>query len=152
MLFCSTFYGQIVHRQTLSVQGGNGKTQTGILVTQSIGQQSVIGNFSLSTLRISQGFQRSKKTGKKNTAIESISIVIAPNPFENFITFTFSKIISDPITILIYDLSGKIIYNIKKSAYQNNLLLDNLNFPAGVYVIRLISNELNYTAKILKNK
>lgn len=152
LLFYSTFYGQVLHRQTLANQGGIEKTQTGILVTQSIGQQSVIGNFSVSTLRIGQGFQQSKMAGKTTLITEITSTIFAPNPFDTFITFTFSKAISSPIGILIFDISGKLVYNMEKTAIQNQLFLDNLNFPAGVYLVRLTANDLNYTAKIYKNK
>lgn len=152
LLFYSTFYGQVLHRQTLASQGGMGKTQTGIMATQSVGQQSTIGNYNISTLRISQGFQQSKIAGKKSVTIESTSTIFSPNPFDSFITFTFSKTISNPITVLIYDLSGKIIYNTRKIASQNQLIIDNLNFPSGVYLVRLTALDYNFTAKILKNK
>lgn len=145
-------YGQHVHRQTLSSQGGVGKTQTGIMATQSVGQQSTIGNYNIATLRIGQGFQQSKIAGKKSVTIESTSTLFAPNPFDSFITFTFSKTISSPITILIYDISGKIIYNTRKIASQNQLIIDNLNFPSGVYLVRLTALDYNFTAKIIKNK
>jgi hypothetical protein len=152
LFFCSTFYGQLLHRQTLSTQGGIAKTQEGITVLQTVGQQSVIGNYSISALRVGQGFQQSAFYGKKGIDTESISTIFTPNPFDSSITFTFSKTIADPIRVLIYDLSGKIIFTTQKNTSQYELFLDNLNFPSGAYIVRLLSNDLNFSAKILKNK
>lgn len=152
ILLYSTFYGQVLQRQTIAAQGGSVKTKNGIVVTQSVGQQSTIGNYNYPNLRLGQGFQQSKTAAKKNTEIESISTFFSPNPFDTQITFTFSKEIKNPIKVLISDLSGKVIYNTQQNGNQNKLLLDNLNFSSGVYLVQLTAHNFNFTAKILKNK
>ena len=44
----------------LSSQGGLKQTESGIIVSQTIGQTSVIGNYSNRNLAVGQGFQQSK--------------------------------------------------------------------------------------------
>ena len=54
-----SLYGQQVHHQMLSSQGSSNVLPTGTLVNQTIGQQSVIGNYKVSNSIIGQGFQQS---------------------------------------------------------------------------------------------
>ena len=61
LLILSLFFwnasGQL-HHQMLSSQGSTSTTQNGGLVTQTIGQQSMIGNYTSRGLHIGQGFQQ----------------------------------------------------------------------------------------------
>jgi hypothetical protein len=240
LFFCSTFYGQLLHRQTLSTQGGIAKTQEGITVLQTVGQQSVIGNYSISALRVGQGFQQSAFAVKKtylrmikqlfpffifftimqqvtsqNTSSkqlvrsttgasgssESITVnnksyviqqsigqssaigtfnnagftlrqgfiqpnVLAkivdvnmsidleatfyPNPFVSIVNFQFTKPIASEISISVYDLLGRLVFYQKNNAANSILTIDLSTLQDAMYLVRLLGNNLNYSAKILK--
>ena len=47
-----------LHHQMLSSQGSTSKTNNGVIVTQTIGQQSVTGNYTNNGFDIGQGFQQ----------------------------------------------------------------------------------------------
>ncbi len=47
-----------LHHQMLSSQGSTSKTEKGIIVTQTVGQQSVNGNYTSRGFNVGQGFQQ----------------------------------------------------------------------------------------------
>ena len=49
-----------LHHQMLSSQGSTSKTTSGVVVTQTIGQQSVAGNYTSKDYQIGQGYQQAK--------------------------------------------------------------------------------------------
>ena len=51
-------YSQVLHHQMISSQGNSLKTANGMIIFQSIGQQSAVGNFKKDYL-VQQGFQQS---------------------------------------------------------------------------------------------
>ena len=53
---CLTASAQL-HHQMLSSQGNTSISQKGVVVTQTIGQQSVVGNYSSLGFTFGQGFQ-----------------------------------------------------------------------------------------------
>ena len=59
LLFATTTVSAQLHHQMLSSQGSTSKTNNGVMVTQTIGQQSAIGNFTNKGFDIGQGFQQS---------------------------------------------------------------------------------------------
>ena len=65
-------YGQDLHHQMLSSQGKSTILRNGMLVSQTIGQQSVIGNHT-NEVTVGQGFQQSHwaKYVKSNTSVKS---------------------------------------------------------------------------------
>ncbi|MEO8254911.1 MAG: hypothetical protein ABI554_11055, partial [Flavobacterium sp.] len=93
-LFSIPFYGQILHHQMLSSQGTTKKLSNGYTISQTIGQQSAIGNSNKEAVVI-QGFQQS--LWSSHIALnEKTEIVVLtyPNPFIDLVHFQFS----DPIT------------------------------------------------------
>lgn len=49
LLFSSVLFGQKLHHQMLSAQGGIVATSTGVKVSQTIAQQAAVGTFSSKT-------------------------------------------------------------------------------------------------------
>ncbi|MET0946429.1 MAG: hypothetical protein ABWY22_13535, partial [Flavobacterium sp.] len=59
LLFCGVgVHGQELHHQMLSAQGSSKHLTNGMVVSQTIGQQSVLGNYKRNNLVIGQGFQQ----------------------------------------------------------------------------------------------
>ena len=63
LFFLSSFSGVFaqnsLHHQMLSAQGTSGVLSNGLYVGQTIGQQSVIGNYTVDSKTYGQGFQQS---------------------------------------------------------------------------------------------
>ena len=153
LFFGFSMYGQQLHHQMLSSQGSSNLLSTGILVHQTIGQQSVIGNYKFSNTVAGQGFQQSLIAKSVTTSLSNgITTTTYPNPFVNQIHFQFSKPIDGFITISIYDLLGRLVYKDQKEANQNILTLDDLHFSQNEYLVKLSAPNYNYSTQIIQTK
>lgn len=153
LFFGFSMYGQQLHHQMLSSQGSSNLLSTGILVHQTIGQQSVIGNYKFSNTVAGQGFQQSLIAKSVTTSLSNgITTTTYPNPFVDQIHFQFSKPIDGFITISIYDLLGRLVYKDQKEANQNILTLDDLHFSQNEYLVKLSAPNYNYSTQIIQTK
>ena len=150
IFFTITFHGQVLHHQMLSSQGMSKKMPNGILVRQTIGQQSVAGTSSNNYVII-QGFQQSfwGKYISSNTA-EYIKVTTYPNPFIRTVNFELSKPIVGLINVNVFDLSGHLIFDEKIKPNNNILTIDLPALPSSEYLVRLNALNFNYYTKIIK--
>lgn len=153
LFFSCSFYGQVLHHQMLSAQGASTTTTSGLVVNQTIGQQSAIGN-SNDKFIIIQGFQQSLWSkyiaSNKIDAIEDIKTITYPNPFTETINFQISKPILSPIKVCIFDIRGRIIYD-QNGMFVNSILsIDLASLPTSQYLVRLTSTNFSYYTKIIK--
>jgi hypothetical protein len=150
IFFTITFHGQVLHHEMLSSQGISKKMQDGLIVTQTIGQQSIIGTSSNNYV-VMQGFQQSV-WGKyiSSNLLDDIKTTTYPNPFVQTVSFEFSKPIFDVINVNVFDISGHLIYEQKKKANNNILTIDLPLLPSGEYLVRLNANTFNFFTKIIK--
>ena len=116
----SSIHSQELHHQMLSAQGTSKELSNGMYVSQTIGQQSVIGNYTKDGKTYGQGFQQSVWSkyisGNNNN---SITTVTYPNPFASTINFQFSQPIIGPISITLFDVRGRLIFAQEKEATEN---------------------------------
>ena len=153
LFFGCTVYSQQLHHQMVSSQGSSNLLSSGILVKQTIGQQSTIGNYKFSGAIVGQGFQQSRISNPGiSSLVNSILTTTYPNPFVDRINFLFSKPVSGLITITIFDVLGRLIHAEQKEASQNILTLDNLNFPQSDYLVKLSALNYNYSTQIIQSK
>jgi hypothetical protein len=85
-----------------------------------------------------------------NETFEMENIAIYPNPSEGIFNVAMRTI--NPKTILVYDIIGKIVYS--KSEFetnQSNVAFDISDVSAGVYFVKIISENKSVTRKIIKN-
>ena len=154
LLFSITFQAQVVHHQMLSSQGASTKTPNGLIVRQTVGQQSLTGTSANKDYVIMQGFQQSlwgKYIASNNVdATEGITTTTYPNPFTQNINFQFSKPITDEISISIFDVLGRMIYEQNRKAVNDILTIDLSGLPSSEYLLYLRTNKLNYYTKIIK--
>jgi hypothetical protein len=147
-LYNSDALGQL-HHQMLSAQGGLNQTSSGVLVAQTIGQTSVIGNYSNNNLNVGQGFQQSKVGRLHIKGLnKEISLTIFPNPFENQITISYNA--QELVNVTIFDMTGKLIYKNNLSFISENNTIDVSFFSTGVYLVRLQSKLNTSYTKIVK--
>jgi hypothetical protein len=137
----------------LSAQGQSTKMSNGFTVKQTIGQQSITGSSS-KTHKVIQGFQQSLWSKYINSNVndtpESINAFAYPNPFTETINFQFSKPINEVVSVFIFDITGRIIYNQNKKVDNQLLTIDLSGVPSSEYLVRLITTKLNYYTKIIK--
>lgn len=154
LLFSITFQGQVLHHQMISSQGASTKTANGLMIKQTIGQQSLTGTSGNKNYVVMQGFQQSlwgKYIASNNVeTIEGIKTTTYPNPFTATINFQFSKPVTDMVSISIFDILGRLIFEQKKKAINTILTIDLTSLPTSEYLVRLNSTNLNYYTKIIK--
>lgn len=149
LFLTSTIHGQKLHHQMISAQGTTVHLSNGMIISQSIGQQSVSGNYNKKKSMIGQGYQQILNY-QNNTPIDTT--ITYPNPISDYINFKFSSDISSPIKVTIMDLSGKIVFYQEKIPFKNILTIDNIQIVEGKYLVKLIGQNYNYSTKILKIK
>jgi hypothetical protein len=154
LLFSFTFYGQVLHHQMISSQGQTIATPSGLVINQTVGQQSITGNTKSKEAAVVQGFQQSFWSSyiaeNKIDVVQGITTVAYPNPFTETINFQFSMPITDEITILIFDILGRLIYQQKSRIDSTILTIDLSRLPTSEFLVRLTATNFNYYTKIIK--
>ena len=154
LLISSISFSQSLHHQMLSAQGTSTTLSNGVFVSQSIGQQSVIGNYTKDGVTYGQGFQQSawSKYIKQNDALSSITTTTYPNPFVQTINFQFSKPITDLISVMVFDIRGRLIYQESKLAVENILTIELPQLASSNYLVKLSASNYTYYTQILKQQ
>lgn len=154
LFFTITFHGQVLHHQMLSSQGKSTKASNGLVVKQTVGQQSLTGSSSNEKYVVMQGFQQSLWSkyiaSNKIDSVEDVKTTTYPNPFTTSINFQFSKPITDVISVYIFDILGRLVYEQKKKADSTILTIDLTTLSSSEYLVRLSTANLNYYTKIIK--
>jgi hypothetical protein len=136
----------------MSTQGKSTYLKSGHYVSQTIGQQSIIGTSTSNKFRMNQGFQQSawgQLITKYNSSFD-IKISTYPNPFVNDITFKFSKHLEGAIQFLVFDTSGRLIVA-KNTLMRNNTINENLYFlPSGTYLVQIKNKTITHYTKIIR--
>ena len=143
LVFASNFFVQNLHHQMLSSQGSTSRTSTGIILRQTIGQQSAIGNYRDSYLIAGLGFQQSDKIKTSIPPVISDTTTTYHNLFIDKVNFQFSFPIAGPIKISLFNITGRLVYYKIKESIDNTLKIDNLSFAQGDYFIKLTA--VNYS-------
>jgi hypothetical protein len=134
----------------LSSQGKSKVLSNGMMVSQTIGQQSVIGNHT-NGVTVGQGFQQSHwaKYVSSNVA-NQITTTTYPNPFVTTVNFQFSQPISETIEIALFDFRGRLLFQDKKRATDSVLTVELPQLASSNYLIRLTATNYTYYSQILK--
>ena len=147
IIVCNIF-SQKAHHQMISSQGSSSLTSSGLIVNQTIGQQSIAGSFSGNFL-VQQGFQQSLWANYL-TSSEKTHITTYPNPFTDLVHFNTISIKSGKIAVQIFDINGKVVY-IKEHFVENKLITINLSsLSIGMYLVKLNRKDFNHFSKIIK--
>jgi hypothetical protein len=147
----SSATAQQLHHQILSSQGASKNLSNGMYVSQSIGQQSVIGSQTVEGYTYGQGFQQSTWskyiTASSNNSITTITY---PNPFISSVNFQFSQEIKGTVTVSIFDIRGRLVYNEEKKSVGTILTIELPNIASSNYLVKLSASNYNYFTQILK--
>lgn len=143
---------QQLHHSMLSSQGKSTFLKSGNYISQTIGQQSIIGSNKFDKFSIIQGFQQSTwlQLISDNTPLD-ISVVSYPNPFSNTINFSFNNPLDGSFQFFVFDTAGRLIVS-KNTTTINNTITENLYFlPAGIYLVQLKNKTITHYTKIIKD-
>ena len=154
LLLLVTFsgYSQRLHHQMLSSQGASSRVTGGVVVRQTVGQQSAIGNFRNTNAIVGQGFLQSDAMKTVKAPVISITTITYPNPFIDSVTFQFSSALSGPINVSLFDVMGRLVYYKEKVSVNNTVTIDNLSFAQGQYFAKLSAKNFTYSTNLLKSK
>ena len=150
LVFAFKSYSQDLHHQMLSSQGKSTILSNGMLVSQTIGQQSAIGNHT-NGVTVGQGFQQSHWAKYVNSNIANqITTTTYPNPFVTTVNFQFSQPISETIEIALFDVRGRLLFQDKKRATDSVLSVELPQLASSNYLVRLTAPNYTYYSQILK--
>ena len=136
----------------LSSQGASNHVSGGIIVRQTIGQQSAIGNYRSDNTIVGQGFLQSETMKTANAPVIVVTTTAYPNPFVDSVNFQFSSSIAGPIKISLFDVMGRLVYYKEKIAINNIVTIENLSFAQGEYFAKLTAKNFTYSTNLLKSK
>ncbi|WMW78344.1 T9SS type A sorting domain-containing protein [Flavobacterium sp. 20NA77.7] len=142
-------YGQQLHHEMLSSQGGSSVTSSGYLVRYTVGQQSVTGT-STTGYVVQQGFQQSNwgRILSQNTI--SVVTTVYPNPFVDLVKFSFSSSPGSTIDVLVFDILGRLVHSESVQNDSNLISLDLKKLSSAEYLVKLSSGSYIHSAKIIK--
>lgn len=152
LLFGLTVSGQTLHRQSLGSQGVAVALPSGVVVSQSIGQQSITGNAMVGDVRIIQGFQQSSSAIRFITAglPSSTSLRAFPNPFSDQLNFQFDTEVTGDIKILVYDSAGRLVSSKETRARDSRAQVELSSLQSGLYHLELISNGQKFHTTVIR--
>ena len=148
-----SLHSQELHHQMLSSQGTSKELSNGVFVSQTIGQQSVIGNYTRGGKTYGQGFQQSVwRKHIESTTNNPITTITFPNPFIGNINFQFSKPIKETIHMELFDIRGRLVFQTDQRPINNLLNVDLPNLASSNYLVKLSSAKYTYYTQILKQE
>lgn len=144
-----------ITRSTFGISGISKtfKTENGIyIISQSVGQASVIGTFKASGYTIRQGFQQPLLKARAIPLLidNSFSAKLFPNPFTESIYLSFDIIIKDELLVYVYDVKGNLVFY--KEYPATPLLSVDLSFlRGGYYILKIITNKKQFISNLIKH-
>jgi hypothetical protein len=104
-----------------------------------------------------KGFEIEDRANHQINNVEFIDIAVV-NPFDNSISIFYSLLHDGPVTIKLYSLTGKALFESKlsknvKGSYSENIDVSNYNLPEGVYIMEIKSQQSNVKrVKLIKTR
>jgi len=87
--------------------------------------------------------------GESNVALD---VEVYPNPFQSQITLSLPDEWNESIIVMLYDLSGRLVYQMESASIEGNELdLPIANLKNGTYMLQVITNDDQFKKVIVKN-
>lgn len=86
-------------------------------------------------------------TGTADFYLQPEEIIIYPNPALNLISIKYSKESSQVITVIIYDITGKVCF---KNSFIENIKINISSLNPGIYTLQVKNNKQNLYSKFIK--
>jgi hypothetical protein len=149
----SSSFSQNLQRSSLGSSGNsseiivNNKTY---YISESVGQNSVIGTFNTANYTIRQGFQQPEFRLKIiPSANNSLNALVFPNPVNTQVNISLSEKLDASIEVIVYDFLGKKIIQKTQSSVQT-FTVDMSFLASGMYLLKLKSNQKEFIATLIK--
>ena len=138
-------------REMISSQGNSVLLESGHYVSQTIGQQSITGNYDGQN-KVIHGFQQPywNYLISNSEVLDSIEISHYPNPVITNLNFIFTNYNDGVTNVLVFDFSGRLVMERSLSVESGTAQLNLSSIPSGSYLVYLRNNKLNYYTKIIK--
>lgn len=143
-------FAQNVQRSSLGMSGASNElvsNNTAYYISQSVGQNSLIGTFANQETTIRQGFQQPFIASK--IIVSELDANIFPNPTEGSINIVLSDSRESTLFLLLYDSFGRLLSN-KSIDYKTSYKMDMYSLSSGVYILKLSNGNKNFVAQIIK--
>lgn len=147
-------HSYFIKRSSLGIGGSSHSivTKKGTyFVSQSIGQSSVIGTFSNNGYYLRQGYQQPAAKIKVSPILSSNNLLanVYPNPFEQSVSISFSQSMKKDISVLVFDLIGKLVYT-KTFTPSQHIEIQFDDISSGTYLLKVLSNNKIFHSKLIK--
>jgi Secretion system C-terminal sorting domain len=144
----------LIIRSSIGLSGSSNTITTNngrYIVSQSIGQSSVIGTHSNNGYILRQGYQQPSILSVIPQSLDdkNLKASIYPNPFQQIVTISFSELMIDDVSIIVFDINGRLILSQKHPPSQLIKLSFN-EISSGNYLIKISSNGKQFSAKLIK--
>ncbi|HBR53044.1 MAG TPA: hypothetical protein DEA82_02220 [Flavobacteriaceae bacterium] len=154
IFLCLSLAAQETVRSTVGVNGSSTTlpTQDGTyVVQQSVGQASVIGQHATENITGLQGFIQPPISIKGVVSEDNtLQAVVYPNPFNSSVTIRFSEELKGPVSVVLYDISGRVVYQ-KQKQPSKEMQLDFSGLASASYLLYITQAEKEFTANLIKN-
>lgn len=77
-------------------------------------------------------------------------IKVYPNPSNGLVNIRIDQYVGK-INLQVVDINGRVVYTLKNDDFNNEKTIDLNKLQSGIYVLKLIGEQLNYTQKIILN-
>ena len=151
IIFFQISNSQELAREMISSQGNSVLLESGHYISQTIGQQSITGNFDGQN-KVIQGFQQPywNYLITNSEVLDSIEIRHYPNPVITNLNFIFTNYNDGVTNVLVFDFSGRLVMERSLNVESGSAELNLSSIPSGSYLIYLRNNKLNYYTQIIK--
>jgi hypothetical protein len=144
---------QEIARSTIGSAGGTatiGNEDNARIVQQSVGQSSVIGSFKNGSTQIRQGFIQPPITVSSIQVDETtLDAAIFPNPVESMLNIVLNEPVEVPISFVIYDMLGRVVYD-KEGPAQQQMSLDMTSLSSAQYILLITAGKKQFKANRIK--
>lgn len=150
-LTVSSVFPQL-HHQMISSQGSTVSTTRGTVVTQTIGQQSVIGNKTVfnNSFVVGQGYQQAVWKVFVQSSDNTFAIGIYPNPFEDNIHLSVQGNLTGNCHFQIFDILGRLVRDFTIVENAINQPIDLSDLESATYLVKVSNKNKNYFTKLIR--
>ncbi len=77
------------------------------------------------------------------------NFILYPNPAKDLVSINFNEVLSENMSISIFDIQGKLVLSKKSLDLDNEASLDISNLESGMYFVKLKNGQQLATKKLI---
>ena len=96
-------------------------------------------------------FSTTERLSVNENQLPHLKLSVQPNPFQQTFQFTLPSFRREESNLAVYDLQGKLVTEKQLQLEAGaNVIEEKLEVPTGLYLLKIITSEFVYTARIIK--